>query len=53
MTIEPTSHSPTVLIIDDSEDMRQLVRHYIMVEWRGAKIEEDRKSTRLNSSHSS
>ena len=40
MTIEPTSHSPTVLIIDDSEDMRQLVRHYIMVEWRGAKIED-------------
>ncbi len=40
MTIEPTNHSPTVLIIDDSEDMRQLVRHYIMVEWRGAKIED-------------
>ena len=32
--------SPSVLIIDDSEDMRLLVRHYIMVEWRGAKIED-------------
>ena len=32
--------SPTILIIDDSEDMRLLVRHYILVEWPSAKIEE-------------
>lgn len=30
----------SVLIIDDSEDLRNLVRHYIMVEWPQAKIEE-------------
>lgn len=34
------SKSPAVLIIDDSEDMRLLVRHYILVEWPDAKIEE-------------
>lgn len=33
-------NSPSVLIIDDSEDMRHLVRHYILVEWPGAKIED-------------
>lgn len=32
--------SPAVLIIDDSEDMRLLVRHYILVEWPNAKIED-------------
>ena len=32
--------SPAILIIDDSEDMRLLVRHYILVEWPSAKIEE-------------
>lgn len=31
---------PSILIIDDSQDMRLLVRHYILVEWPGAKIEE-------------
>ncbi len=30
----------SVLIIDDSEDMRLLVRHYVMVEWPHAKIED-------------
>lgn len=35
-----TEQSPTVIIIDDSEDMRHLVRHYILVEWPSAKIEE-------------
>jgi eukaryotic-like serine/threonine-protein kinase len=30
----------SVLIIDDSEDMRNLVRHYVMVEWPGANIED-------------
>ena len=34
------SSAPAILIIDDSEDMRLLVRHYILVEWPGAKIEE-------------
>ncbi len=32
--------SPAILIIDDSEDMRLLVRHYILVEWPSAKIED-------------
>ena len=32
--------SISVLIIDDSEDMRHLVRHYVMVEWPHAKIED-------------
>ena len=40
MTNEPISNPPTVLIIDDSEDLRLLVRHYIMVEWPDAKIED-------------
>ncbi len=35
-----TSHPPRILIIDDSEDLRLLVRHYVMVEWPGAKIED-------------
>ena len=34
------SSAPAILIIDDSEDMRLLVRHYILVEWPGAKIQE-------------
>ena len=32
--------SPAVLIIDDSEDMRLLVRHYILVEWPSATIQD-------------
>jgi eukaryotic-like serine/threonine-protein kinase len=35
-----TSTEISVLIIDDSEDMRNLVRHYVMVEWSQAKIED-------------
>ena len=40
MNIDENEKSPSILIIDDSEDMRLLVRHYILVEWSGAKIED-------------
>ncbi len=40
MNIATSIHSPSILIIDDSEDMRLLVRHYILVEWPGAIIED-------------
>ena len=40
MNIDENEKSPSIIIIDDSEDMRLLVRHYILVEWAGAKIED-------------
>lgn len=40
MSKSETIPPPSILIIDDSQDMRLLVRHYILVEWPGAKIEE-------------
>ncbi|MEO5861190.1 MAG: protein kinase [Burkholderiales bacterium] len=39
-TIGSPDPSISVLIIDDSEDMRLLVRHYVLVEWPRAKIED-------------
>ncbi len=36
----PDSHPLAALIIDDSQDMRLLVRNYLMVEWPKAEIED-------------